>query len=96
MELLLAHAQGLVYTLLNVMPSTDQRDSLQALILILQHLCAQNITSLGDAVVALARLIGSALTKKQPFPGGKVLATAIERFFFIKLGFDASTKPLQD
>lgn len=32
METILAHAQGLVYTLLNLMPSLYQRDSLQALL----------------------------------------------------------------
>ena len=32
METLLAHAQGLVYTLLDLMPSHYQRDSLQALL----------------------------------------------------------------
>ncbi len=31
-ETILAHAQGLVYTLLNLMPSHYQRDSLQALL----------------------------------------------------------------
>jgi hypothetical protein len=32
METILAHAQGLVYTLLSVMPSAHQRDSLQAML----------------------------------------------------------------
>lgn len=32
METILAHAQGLVYTLLGLMPSNYQRDSLQALL----------------------------------------------------------------
>ncbi len=31
-ETILAHAQGLVYTLLNLMPTAHQRDSLQALL----------------------------------------------------------------
>jgi hypothetical protein len=32
MEAILAHAQGLVYSLLGLMPSNYQRDSLQALL----------------------------------------------------------------
>jgi hypothetical protein len=63
---------------------------------ILQQICAKKVTSLGDAVLALAGIIGFAPSKKQPFPGVKVLATALDRFAFIKLGFDAFSKPLQD
>ncbi|MGB3786695.1 MAG: hypothetical protein WA949_01705 [Phormidesmis sp.] len=44
----------------------------------------------------LVGLVGFALSKKQPLPGVKVLATAIERFFFIKIGAKASSKPPQD
>jgi hypothetical protein len=34
----------------------------------------------------LAALVGFARSKKQPLPGVKVLAQAIERFYYVKLG----------
>lgn len=55
-------------------------------VILLQKVSSQTIISIGDAVLALAKIVGFAPSKKQPFPGVKVLATAIERFFFIKLG----------
>jgi hypothetical protein len=54
------------------------------------------LVSLADAVLALAKIVGFAPSKKQPFPGVKLLATALDRFSFVKLGFDACPKPLQD
>ena len=62
----------------------------------LQNISSKTIVSLGDAVLALGRMVGFAPSKKQPFPGVKVLATALERFAFASIGFQAATKPLQD
>lgn len=55
-------------------------------VILLQKVSSKKIISIRDAVLALAKIVGFAPTKKQPYPGVKVLATAIERFFFIKLG----------
>lgn len=63
---------------------------------LLRHLSGQPVDSLRQATLALTRLVGFAPSKKQPWPGGKVLATAIERFFFVKQGAAAVSKPLQD
>lgn len=63
---------------------------------LLHHLSGQPVGSLRQATLALARLVGFAPSKKQPWPGVKVLATAIERFFFVKQGAAAVSKPLQD
>jgi hypothetical protein len=52
---------------------------------LLEKVSSQKIVSLGQAVLALTKLIGFAPSKKQPFPGVKVLATALDRFFFMKL-----------
>ena len=63
---------------------------------LLQNLSGRSLPSVRCAVLALTRILGFAPSKKQPFPGVKVLATAIERFFFIKIGAHAFSKPLQD
>lgn len=63
---------------------------------LLQTITSKTIVSLGDAVLALGRMVGFAPSKKQPFPGVKVLATALERFAFASMGFQAAIKPLQD
>jgi hypothetical protein len=54
------------------------------------------VDSLRQATLALAKLVGFAPSKRQPLPGVKVLATAIERFFFFQQGALAFSKPLQD
>ena len=63
---------------------------------VLHQLWGKPVDSLRQATLALTKLVGFAPSKKQPLPGVKVLATAIERFFFVKQGAAAVTKPLQD
>ena len=63
---------------------------------LLKHLARKPIRSLRDAVLAMTKLIGFAPSKKQPLPGIKVLATAIERFSFSTQAAQALAKPLQD
>jgi len=63
---------------------------------LLHQLSGKPIDSLGQATLALAKLVGFAPSKKQPLPGVKLLATAIERFYFVKQGAAAISKPLQD
>ena len=63
---------------------------------LLQQLSGQPMDSLRQATLALTKLVGFAPSKKQPLPGVKVLASAIERFFFVKQGAAAVAKPLQD
>jgi len=58
-------------------------------VILLEKVSSKKIISIRDAVLAVAKIVGFAPTKKQPYPGVKVLATAIERFFFIKLGSTA-------
>lgn len=62
---------------------------------LLKRISRKPISSVKHAALALTKLVGFAPSKKQPLPGIKVLATAIERFFFAKLGA-AAVKPLQD
>ena len=61
---------------------------------LLHQLSGTPVDSLRQATLALAKLVGFAPSKKQPLPGVKVLATAIERFFFVKQGAAAVSKPL--
>lgn len=63
---------------------------------LLQQLSGKPVDSLRQAVLAMTRLVGFAPSRRQPLPGVKVLATAIERFSFAKQGANASSKPLQD
>jgi hypothetical protein len=63
---------------------------------LLHHLAGKPVDSLRHATLALAKVVGFAPSKKQPWPGVKVLATAIERFFFVKQGAAAVSNPLQD
>ncbi len=64
---------------------------------ILKHIGKKDIETVKEAVLALSKIIGFAPSKKQPLPGVKVLAQALERFYFIKLGASVNkTKPLQD
>ena len=53
---------------------------------VLSQLGSTPIISVRDGVLALAKIVGFAPSTKQPYPGVKVLATAMDRFFFIKLG----------
>jgi hypothetical protein len=43
------------------------------------------------ATLALAKLVGFAPSKRQPLPGIKMLAMALERFHYLKLGFQANS-----
>jgi hypothetical protein len=65
-------------------------------IILLQQVSTRSVNSVADAIRALGSLVGFAPSKRQPWPGVKVLAMAIERFYFVKLGAMASSKPLQD
>lgn len=63
---------------------------------LLHQISGKPVVSLRQATLALTKLVGFAPSQKQPLPGVKVLATAIERFFFVKKGAAAVSKPLQD
>ncbi|NEO34551.1 MAG: IS4 family transposase [Symploca sp. SIO3C6] len=87
---------GLTYAL-----RQDPEQSAQAMfdvdeLKLLHQLSGKPVDSLRQATLALTTLAGFAPSKKQPLPGVKVLATAIERFFFVKQGVAAVSKPLQD
>ena len=63
---------------------------------LLHQMSGKPVGSLRQATLALTQLVGFVPSKKQPLPGVKVLANAIERFFFVKKGAAAVSKPLQD
>lgn len=64
----------------------------------------RKVETVSDYALALGRLVGFARSKKQPLPGVKVMAQAIERFYYIQLGAKGQrqatrspdSKPLQD
>jgi hypothetical protein len=57
---------------------------------LLQNITRHSITTVADVVLALGKLLGFAPSKRQPFPGVKILGQALERFHFIEVGFSAS------
>jgi hypothetical protein len=66
-------------------------------IVILKKISKKNISTVKQATLALVKIVGFTPSQKQPLPGIKVLAQALERFYFIKIGADINqTKPLQD
>jgi hypothetical protein len=87
---------GLTYALRHDPEQPAERMFAPNELTLLHHLSGQPVDSLRQATLALAKLVGFAPSKKQPWPGVKVLATAIERFFFVKQGAAAVSKPLQD
>jgi len=65
---------------------------------LLKKVADKPIKTVKDAVLALGKTVNFVPTKKQPLPGVKVLALAIDRFFYLKWGADigSNPKPLQD
>ena len=57
---------------------------------LLQALVKTTISTVGQGVLALGKIVGFAPSRKQPFPGIKVLAQALDRFFLIKMGATAT------
>lgn len=45
------------------------------------------IGTVGEATLALTKLIGFAPSRRHPMPGVRVLAQALERFYYLKMGF---------
>lgn len=60
-------------------------------ITILAATSKQPLTTVKAATLALAKLVGFAPSKRQPMPGIKMLAMALERFHYLKLGFNANS-----
>ena len=90
------HLLGLTYALRQG-PEQPAQNMFEAdELTLLRQLSGQPVDSLRQATLALAKLVGFAPSKKQPLPGVKVLAAALERFCFAKQGAAAVSKPLQD
>lgn len=56
---------------------------------ILEAVSQKKLTTIKEATLAVVKLVEFAPSKKQPLPGIKVLAKALERFQYVKLGFNA-------
>ena len=64
---------------------------------LLARVTRNSILTARDVMVALGKLIGFAPSKRQPLPGTKVVGQALERFYFIKQGFEQfKASPLQN
>lgn len=59
---------------------------------ILQALTNKQILTLKIAVLSIAKFVKFVPTKKQPMPGIKIMAEALERFYYIKMGFQQGRK----
>ena len=60
-------------------------------ITILAAISKKPLITVKEATLALAKLVGFAPSKRQPLPGIKMLAMALERFHYLKLGFNANS-----
>jgi hypothetical protein len=58
---------------------------------ILEATSKKPLLTVRAATLALAKLVGFAPCKRQPLPGIKMLAMALERFHYLKLGFLANS-----
>jgi len=56
---------------------------------ILEVIGKKALKTIKEATLALAKLAGFAPSRRQPLPGIKVLAQSLERFHYIKMGFNA-------
>lgn len=56
---------------------------------VLEAVSQKSLKTVKQATLAMAKLVGFAPSKRQPMPGIKVLAQALERLHYMKLGFDA-------
>lgn len=54
---------------------------------LLGQLSPKPIETVQDATLTLSKLVGFAPSKKQPMPGVKVLGQALERFYYLKMGY---------
>lgn len=59
----------------------------EADLVVLAKVSQRPVATVRQATLALGRLVGFAPSRRQPLPGVKVLAQALERFFFLKQGF---------
>ena len=60
-------------------------------IMILEATSKKTLTTVNEVTLALANLVGFAPCQRQPMPGIKMLAMALERFYYLKLGFQANS-----
>ena len=58
---------------------------------ILEATSKKTLTTVKEVTLALAKLVGFAPSTRQPMPGIKMLAMALERFHYLKLGFNANS-----
>lgn len=58
---------------------------------VLQQLERKKISTVEQAMLALGKIVGFARSKKQPLPGVRVLAQALERLFYLKKGYQAAS-----
>lgn len=56
---------------------------------LLEAITDKKIATVGEAILALGNMVGFVRTKKQPLPGVKILAEAIVKFQYVKMGANA-------
>lgn len=56
---------------------------------LLQAITNKKVATVGEAILALGNMVGFVRTKKQPLPGVKILAEAIVKFQYVKMGANA-------
>lgn len=57
---------------------------------VLEAVSKKKVETLEQAVLALGKIVGFARSKKQPLPGVRMLAQALERLYYLKKGYQAA------
>ncbi len=78
---------SLVYALRDVGPCAAATSFDGEELHLLGQLSTKPIETVQDATLVLGKLVGFAPSKKQPMPGVKVLGQALERFYYLKMGY---------
>jgi hypothetical protein len=62
----------------------------QAQIRVLEAVSKKRVHTVEQATIVLSSIVGFSRSKKQPLPGVRVLAQALERLYYIKKGYEAA------
>ena len=62
---------------------------------VLENISQKELPTLKQAVQSLAKLVGFVPTKRQPMPCVKILAEALESFYYVKIGFKSAKNKMQ-
>lgn len=81
------HLLGITYAVRTGADSPAESCFEKSDIALLERLSQGPVTTVGQATLAIGKLVGFTPSRRQPMPGVKVLCQALERFYYIKIGY---------